>query len=432
MNRKIIVVLLIILMIVPLFLGCLGEDKPENEIPLVEIVYPHDGVVVSSLVMISGTAYDQDGEEDLVHIEVTINGVDWFIAEGTRKWSFDWRTYEVDDGLYNIWVRSYDGTSYSVIKEISLEVDNPDTIESGNHKWAIFIGAANFPEDNETKLGNGGLFLAEEISTFLIETSGYSTSNIFILFDDGWFRDKNGYGSRLNTLQERPHKYDITFGGATKQNVEASIKYIVEQSNKYDDSEVFIWIFGHGCGDQSNELTGGKISERSEIFLWDDTIKDKELGLLLSNLRSKKTCIIIDACYAGGFADKTILNLPTSFILRSDIPKSGRIVISGTSKYRVGYASTMHGPLFSIVWFEGLKTGDADGFRPGIAKIGRSTRLRLFRDGKTSVEEAFYYARYIFRTVSDLEKYKKIEPQINDQYPNRGFFRSLGQMHLGE
>jgi len=118
--------------------------------------------------------------------------------------------------------------------------------------------------------------------------------------------------------------------------------------------------------------------------------------------------------------------------LRSNIPRSGRVVISGASKFRPGYASTDQGPLFSLLWFDGLKTGEADGFRPSIGRSGRPTRLRIFKDGKVSVEEAFYYARYMLRTEENFEDYKKMEPQINDQYPHGGLFRSMGGMLLGE
>jgi len=73
--------------------------------------------------------------------------------------------------------------------------------------------------DNESKLGNGGLIFAEEAASYLIEECGYSTSNIILLFDDGWIREDNGYGNRTQTLQQRPHEYDIIYGGATKENV---------------------------------------------------------------------------------------------------------------------------------------------------------------------------------------------------------------------
>lgn len=430
MDKKVIAILLIISVTLPLLSGCIGEKISGNEKPLVKIIYPTDGMTVSNIVMISGTAYDPDGNTTLVRVEVMINDGEWNIADGTTKWSYDWRTYEINNSLYTIRVRSWDGTDCSDVEEITLKVDNPKSVESNTHKWAVFICAANFPQDNKSKLGNGGLYLAEEMATYFIENYQYSTSNIVILFDDGWIRKNNGYGSRIETLQQRRHKYDITYGGATKENVMASINYVIEESNKYGDSEVFIWMFSHGYGDSNNTRTGGKILENSAVFLWDDTITDKGLGDILSGLRSDKICVIVDACYSGGFADKAIYNLPTFFLMHSDIPKSGRIVISGTSKFRVGYASTTQGPLFSLLWFEGLKTGEADGFRPGIDKSGRPTHLRIFKNGKVSVEEAFYYARYMLKTVKTYEDYKKMEPQINDQYPHKGPLRSIKDMYL--
>ena len=172
--------------------------------------------------------------------------------------------------------------------------------------------------------------------------------------------------------------------------------------------------------------------ERSAVFLWDDILTDKELGDLLSTLRSDKTCIIVDACYSGGFADKTIFNLPELFLFGSSVSSPGRVVMTGASKFRIGYASTTKGPLFSQLWFYGITSGDADGFRPFIANIGRPTRLKMFKDGKVSVEEAFFYARYILRTDKDLKEYSKMEPQINDQYPSKGLIGNLKGMILGE
>jgi len=430
MDKTVIAILIIILVTVPLFSGCLGEKGLGNEIPLVKISYPRDGAIVSNIVMISGTASDPDGDTTLKKVEVKINDDEWNIADGTTKWSYDWRTYEINNSVYTIRVRSWDGTDYSSVEEIKVNVNNPESVESDSHKWAVFISAANFPEDNKSKLGNGGLNLAEEMASYFVENYEYSTSNIIILFDDGWIRSDNGYGNRIETLQQRSHKYDINYGGATKENVVASIKYVTEESNKYSDSEVFIWIFGHGWGDANKTLTGGKILQKSAVFLWDGYIEDKELGSLLSGLKSDKTCVIIDACYSGGFVDKTIYNLPTFFLMHSGVPKSGRIVISGASKFRVGYASTTEGPLFSLLWFEGIKTGNADGFRPGIDKSGRPTHLRIFKNGKVSVEEAFYYARYTLKTVKTFEDYKKMESQINDEYPHKGPLRSLGEMYL--
>ena len=430
MDKNVIVLLIFVSVTLSLFSGCI-EEESGNEKPLVEIIYPHDGMTVSDLIMISGVASDPDSKDSIKRVEVMVNDSEWDDAEGTTKWSNDWRAFEIDDGIYSIRARSWDGVDYSEIEEINVTIDNPDDMDFGDHKWAIFIAAANFPEYNESKLGNGGLNLAEDMAAYLIEECGYSTSNMIILFDDGWIRMDNGYGRRVETLQERNHKYDITYGGATLKNVETSIEYIVDEANKFGDSEVFIWLFGHGNGDENDLLTGGKLLEHSSIFLWDYTITDDEFGDLLSGLKSQKTCVIVDACFSGGFADKTIYNFPTFLLLRSGIPDSGRVVISGASKFRLGYTSTTRGPLFSLLWFEGLTTGEADGFRPGIMDFGRSTKFKFFKDGEISVEEAFYYARHMLKTGDEFEEFKNMEPQINDQYPHNGLFRSMKGMLLG-
>ena len=118
--------------------------------------------------------------------------------------------------------------------------------------------------------------------------------------------------------------------------------------------------------------------------------------------------------------------------MRSNIPSPGRIVLSGSSKFRSGYASTTLGPLFSYIWFNGLKSGDADGFKSGILDIGKSPSFSFKKDGKVSVEEAFYYTCFTLRTDDDFDDYKRMEPQINDQYPHRGVIRSRRGMFLGE
>jgi hypothetical protein len=434
--KKIIIVIIAVILAIALSIAFIpslfNNHEPINSKPIVEITYPNDGDTVSNIVTFSGKAMDPDGDQTIKHVEILINET-WEKVEGIVVWSYTWNIFGLESGFYSINVRAWDGAVFSEIEEITLKVDNPEAVESNSHKWAVFIVAANFPKDNESKLGNGGLFLAEEMAAFFIENYNYPTSNIYILFDDGWIRTENGYGHRLQTLQERYHKYDITYGGATKEIVESTLKNVADESNSFEDSEVFIWIASHGCGDNDNPFTGGKILDQSGVYLWDEfLLTDKKLGGLLENLNSKKTCVIVDACFSGGFADKTIMNLPELFFFRKDVAKSGRVVITGASKFRVGYASTTEGPLFTQLWLEGIYTGDADGYKPGIFSIGRPTHLDFLKDGKVSVEEAFYYARYTLKNNELYKEYNKMEPQINDKYPRSGVFGSRDGLVLGE
>ncbi len=430
MIKKPVILIFLLFLVTASFSGCLDDNGPQNKLPHVIIEFPSNNTTVSSIVKIIGTAFDPDKNDVIQRVEIKINGSDWLAAEGTTEWSYDWVTYKNHDGETPISVRAWDGTDYSELVQIKVNVHNPEIEETQAHKWAVFIIAANYPEKNETKLGNGGLYLAEEMASYFVETYDFSTNNIYILFDDGWIRQDNGYGKRIETLQQRTHKYDFHYGGATEANVETVLRHVVEEANDYTDSEVFLWFAGHGWGDANNELTGGKVLERSAIILWDELLTDRELGDILYSLRAEKTSVIVDACYSGGFAEKTIADLSTFFLLNSRIPGAGRVVISGASKFRSGYASTTRGPLFSLLWFEGLKTGQADGFRPGFRSIGKPPLLGFIKNGKVSVEEAFYYARYVLRTDETFEDYKYMEPQINDQYPHRGVLRSKGDLEL--
>ncbi len=434
LNLNIVVIIIAIFITVSLFFipGLFEEKKVFNSKPVVTFTHPIRDDVFSKFVTISGTASDPNGNQTIKKVEILLNET-WIELDGTNFWSYTWDVFDVENGYYTIYARAWDGAVYSDIKDVRIEVYNPEVVVSDAHKWAVFVIASNFPSDNESKLGNGGLYLAEEMVEYFVENYNYPTSNIIVLFDDGWIRSDNGLGKPIQTLQQRYHKYDITYEGATKKNVEAALTYVVDEANRFEDSEVFVYVSSHGCGDSSNSLTGGKVLERSSVFLWNNEIlTDKELGDLLSNLNSEKTCVLVDACYSGGFADKTIFNFPELFLYKSGLAKNGRVVIAGASKFRVGYASTLYGPLFSRIWFEGVKTGDADGFRSGLFDTGKPPRFNRNKDGKVSVEESFYYARYVLKNDGDLEDYNKMEPQINDMYPRKGLLLNNKGLVFGE
>lgn len=434
LRKKALSLLLSVSFLTLIFSGCIGENVVNgNSSPIVVLDYPLNQRSVLNIVTICGSAMDPDGNQTLSKVEVSIDDEPWIVASGTTLWSYSWNTFGLEDErMYNISVRAVDDNGkYSDEISVCVYLDNPDVVESGTSKFAVFVATGNFPENDEEKLGNGGLVLAERMAKYLIEDCGYPTSNIFILFDDGWLRADNGYGEPISTLQMRPHEYDVTYGAATAAMVDDVIDYVVDQSNMDPDSEVFLWMFNHGYGNLDDPMFGGKMLESSMLFLWDDLLSDEELGEKLSTLKSKKTTIIVDACFSGGFADKTIYGIPTSILMKSGVPRIGRVVMTGASKYRPGYASTTQGPLFSLLWFEGLTTGDADGFRPGLLNMGRQTISDRKKDGVVSVEEAFYYACWHLRNDEILEDYDGMEPQITDRYPGFGFLFNTDGLILG-
>ncbi len=411
-------VVVIAILIVAMYSGVFeNQFHLLNAAPEVSIGYPSDDSSVVRLVMISGTAHDPDGDSQVSSVEVKIGDKDWATAQGTVLWSYNWNTNADSDGVVSLSVRAYDGKTYSSSQTVSVTVNNRQSLTIGTHRWAVFVATGNFPSDNKSKLGNGGLYLAENMSSYFIEHFGYDTNHVIILFDDGWIRADNGYGSKVETLAELPHPYEITYGGATKDIVTATLTQVISESNQFNDSEVFLWFFDHGYGDSSAK-NGGKILQSSALYLWDSLLTDKDLGSLLKPFNSKRVTVIVDACYAGGFADRTVASLPTSIFMRSGIPHNGRVIMTGASKFDVGYTSTTEGPLFTLLWFQGLQ-GAADGYRPGPLNLGRPTHLKLFKDGKVSVEEAFYYAKYMLRTDKDYASYKGMRPQINDRFPYR-------------
>ena len=94
-----------------------------NTPPQVDIISPTGGSV-SGIVDIHGNASDIDGDSTITSVQIKIEG-DWEDVQGTVDWSYGWDTTNLEDGEYTISVRAFDGYDYSMIKSVTLYVDNP-------------------------------------------------------------------------------------------------------------------------------------------------------------------------------------------------------------------------------------------------------------------------------------------------------------------
>lgn len=97
------------------------DDDPIDTKPEVFILSPLEGEVVNGLVTIHGNAFDDEGVE---HVEISINNGDWFLINGTSTWYYDLDTTLYEDGYYTIEVRCFDGSKYSNIEDIVIQISN--------------------------------------------------------------------------------------------------------------------------------------------------------------------------------------------------------------------------------------------------------------------------------------------------------------------
>ena len=134
MYKKLVAILVIILvLIIAFFYGYFEVAKEyENKKPVIEITYPYSGATVSKIVTISGTASDPDGADTQLKVEIMIDD-QWITADGNAKWSYEWITFDIEDGIYNIYVRAWDEIDYSVTENINrIQRKIKKTVEESN------------------------------------------------------------------------------------------------------------------------------------------------------------------------------------------------------------------------------------------------------------------------------------------------------------
>ena len=94
----------------------------DGERPSLTIESPQDGTIVNKTLTISGTSIDNVAIE---LIEYLLSGSDeWIAANGTTSWNVVLDTTQIDDGKRMIQFRAFDGTQYSQITNLTIEVKN--------------------------------------------------------------------------------------------------------------------------------------------------------------------------------------------------------------------------------------------------------------------------------------------------------------------
>jgi len=88
---------------------------------MVFITEPYQNEIVSGLVVVKGTASDNNNVE---RVEVRVAPNNWQNANGFQNWAWAWNTSQDLNGRYTLEARAFDGYNYSVTYSVEVEVTN--------------------------------------------------------------------------------------------------------------------------------------------------------------------------------------------------------------------------------------------------------------------------------------------------------------------
>ena len=167
-------------------------DFLDSQIPMVFITEPYRNEVVSNLVVVKGTASDNN---DVEKVEVRILPNDWERANGFENWAWAWNTSQDLNGRYTIEARSFDGYNYSVIYSVEVEVTND--------------GANRRP-----------------------------TASLKSNFDEVYVNDKVIFSGNTSSDDSQIVKYQFTFGDSKETDwiTDSWIEYYYEEPGEYTAS----------------------------------------------------------------------------------------------------------------------------------------------------------------------------------------------------
>ncbi|HEC82824.1 MAG TPA: hypothetical protein ENI53_02950, partial [Thermoplasmatales archaeon] len=199
-----------------------------NNPPSIEITEPAEGSVVAEEINIKGKAWDIDGNESIVKVEIRIDDGEWIVADGTNSWNYSWNTNSVENGIHKIYARAYDGIQYSKIVSINVTVTNII-----NHPPEIEITE---PLNGDIVKGN----IVIKGKAWDID-GNESIVKVEIRIDDGEWINVTGtlnwaYSLDTTKLSDGEHKIEArSYDGMAYSNI-ASIKIKVQNEEKKETS----------------------------------------------------------------------------------------------------------------------------------------------------------------------------------------------------
>ena len=107
------------------------KKNAENTPPAICVTAPVDDLIITEhTFVIGGTAFDVASVEK---VEVKINDGEWVTVNGAETWSYEWKT---SPGKHTIYARSFDGTGYSTVSSVNVDVVSEEK-ETEEYSWSI-------------------------------------------------------------------------------------------------------------------------------------------------------------------------------------------------------------------------------------------------------------------------------------------------------
>jgi hypothetical protein len=114
-----------------------GTVSDFNFPPEVVIMSPEPGARVSSKMIITGRASDDD--DNIVTVRIRINGSEWYLTDGTTIWSYTLDTTVLKRGIHTVDVIAFDGNSESDVSTIEIFVENKQDDDSAMNKQVLAL-----------------------------------------------------------------------------------------------------------------------------------------------------------------------------------------------------------------------------------------------------------------------------------------------------
>jgi len=239
-----------------------------NHKPNVAIVEPENGSIVSKTITIKGKAWDEDGNESIVKVEIRIDGGKWNDAIGTTSWKYILNTTLLNNGMHVIEARSDDGFDYGH-DSIEINVNNEQI-----RKYALT--AYSSPINAGYVTPAGGTY--DEGSMITITAHAYSGYEF-----DHWGGDASGSNPTIQiTMNSDKNIIAYFIPIESKPNIDfsydPSLPFSGETVHFYGkgDATLWHWQFGDGsAADEKNPTHVYKKAGRYNVIL-EATINGKK------------------------------------------------------------------------------------------------------------------------------------------------------------